>query len=136
MQLFIKISHQQIIIINLKFLKKISKETTLKKMEGTNDKLVTLIILGCGSRGTNYASYALIHPGKARIVGIADPCTLARKKFIQQYPTIDESKVFASWKQAMDSVEKLADCVVIALPDQEHRDAAIAATKQGLTIYI
>lgn len=95
-------------------------------------KGVTLLILGCGSRGKNYASYAMLHPDKARVVAISDPQALARKKFLGTYgATIDETKIFADWREILDSPGKLADCVVIALPDKEHKDAAIACTNKG-----
>ncbi len=94
---------------------------------------VTLLILGCGSRGTNYASYAKIYPDKARVVAISDTRALARKKFLNNYATIDAAKVFSHWSEALDAPEKLADCVVIALPDQDHKDAAIAFTNKGTT---
>ena len=34
---------------------------------------ITLIIIGAGSRGANYAEYAISHPDQAQVVGVADP---------------------------------------------------------------
>ena len=34
---------------------------------------ITLIIIGAGSRGANYAEYAISHPDQAEVVGVADP---------------------------------------------------------------
>lgn len=100
-------------------------------MSDTEFKGTTLLILGCGSRGSNYASYALIYPEKAKVVGIADTRLFARKKFMNRYKTIEESKVFSDWRDILDE-PKLADCVVIALPDQDHKDAAVAFTNKGI----
>jgi predicted dehydrogenase len=91
----------------------------------------TLLILGCGSRGENYASYAKLYPDKARVVGIADPRKFARNQFLSLYDTIDKNKVFLDWRSIIDTPEKLADCVVIALPDKDHKEASIACTNKG-----
>ena len=34
---------------------------------------IKLIIIGAGSRGANYAEYAISHPDQAQVVGVADP---------------------------------------------------------------
>ena len=34
---------------------------------------IKLIIIGAGSRGANYAEYAISHPDQAKVVGVADP---------------------------------------------------------------
>ncbi len=96
---------------------------------------VKLLILGCGSRGINYASYAQIYPEKARVVAISDTRTIARKKFLQIYDTIEKDKIFSDWKEALNVPSKLADCVIIALPDQDHKEAAIAFMTRGIDTY-
>ena len=103
-------------------------------MEAESNKFSgkTLLILGCGSRGKNYASYAKLYPDRARVVGIADPRKIARNQFLSIHGNfIEEIKVFSDWREILDASEKLADCVVIALPDKEHKDASIACTNKG-----
>ena len=93
---------------------------------------VTILVLGCGSRGEIYSSYALLHPEKARVVGIADVRLHARKKLLQVHAkTIDPTKVFADWRELLELPGKIADCVVISLPDKEHVEASLAVTNQG-----
>ena len=37
-------------------------------MNQNSSKCIDILIIGCGSRGENYASYALKHPDRARVV--------------------------------------------------------------------
>jgi predicted dehydrogenase len=99
---------------------------------------VKIIIIGCGSRGEVYASYALKYPKRACVVGIADPRAHARQKFMHIYGnTIEKDKVFSDWKEAVeDSRCSLADMAIIALPDKLHMEAAIAFTKKGYHILL
>ena len=94
-------------------------------------KGITLLILGCGNRGKNYASFSLLNPEKARVVAIADKNPHSRNTFIKLYEeTIDKDKVFIDWRDILDLEEKIADCVIIALPDKQHKDAAISFTNK------
>ncbi len=34
---------------------------------------IRLIVIGAGSRGANYAEYAISHPDQAQVVGVAEP---------------------------------------------------------------
>ena len=74
--------------------------------------LVNLLIVGAGSRGTGYASYAAAHPDEVRIVGVAEPREIYRQRLIDEYSIAPEN-VFADWRAAA-AVEKFADAVVVA----------------------
>lgn len=98
-----------------------------------NQVCLSILVVGCGSRGEVYASYALKHPDRAKVVAIAEPRVQLRKKFLKIYElTIQKEKyIFSDWKEAAELNEKIADCVLITLPDQLHKDAAIAFTNKG-----
>jgi predicted dehydrogenase len=86
-------------------------------------KTVTAIVIGCGNRGEVYSTYALKHPDLFAIVGIAESKDHVRAKFVDRYAkTIDKNKVFADFRDIFKNEnEKLADCVIIALPDKLHK---------------
>ena len=46
---------------------------------------ITLIIIGAGSRGANYAEYAISHPDQAQVVGVADPREHYRAQLAAQH---------------------------------------------------
>jgi len=58
---------------------------------------VTYVVAGAGSRGTGYASYALHHPGKARVVGVAEPRAFYRERLARDH-RIPAAAVFPDWK--------------------------------------
>lgn len=78
---------------------------------------ITLLIVGCGSRGECYASFSIKYPQKAKVIAIAEPRTFPRNKFLKQYQeTIRSDFVFKDWTDIIKLPYKIADCVVIALP--------------------
>ena len=78
---------------------------------------ITLLIVGCGSRGECYASFAIKYPQKAKVIAIAEPRAFPRNKFLKQYEqTIQTEFVFKDWTDIIKLPNKIADCVVIALP--------------------
>jgi predicted dehydrogenase len=96
----------------------------------------TGIIVGCGNRGQNYAEYAGHFPERFRLVAIADPRSVVRKK-LQKLYSLDDKYVYDDWRRLADSNdERLADCAVIALPDREHYEAAIQLAKKGYHILL
>jgi predicted dehydrogenase len=105
----------------------------------TNDnkfRQITGIIVGCGIRGQKYAEYARHFPERFRLTAIADPRLVIREKLQKTY-SIDEKYVFEDWRQlAATNVERLADCALITLPDQEHHQAAVQLAGKGYHILL
>ncbi|EAU84284.2 streptomycin biosynthesis protein StrI [Coprinopsis cinerea okayama7 len=102
---------------------------------------VTLAIVGCGQRGTNYAEYALRCPDQCKVVAIAEPRAPPRKRFVQQHK-IDQTLVFRSWEDLLTASEetintigiRLADAIVVAVQDSLHLKVATAFARQGYHI--
>jgi predicted dehydrogenase len=90
---------------------------------------VTALIIGCGSRGEVYSSFGIRHPDRFKIVGLAEPKAHLRRKFAKLY-NLSDNQLFSDWHQLLD-LPKLADCVIIALPDRLHKIAACALLKKG-----
>jgi len=92
-------------------------------------KAVTLLIVGAGDRGTNYARYALHHPDEARIVAVAEPRDFYRERLAKVH-NIPRTNVFRDWRDLANR-PRLADAVIIATQDALHAEPAIFLTGQG-----
>jgi predicted dehydrogenase len=91
--------------------------------------------VGCGSRGEIYASYGLQHPDRARVVGVCELRSATRARLVEIHrATIETEKVFADWR--LISQPGLVDSVVIALPDREHKSAAVHFMSLGYHILL
>jgi predicted dehydrogenase len=81
-------------------------------------KPVTLVIIGAGTRGSTYAKFALAHPERASVVGVAEPREAYRTRIAADHH-LDDAQVFTDWRQVADR-PKFADAVVIATQDHLH----------------
>jgi len=97
-------------------------------------KPVEMIVAGAGDRGFVYASYAMAHPDRARIIGVAEPRDYYREKMAKDH-NIPEENVFTDWKD-MVKRPKFANAVIITTQDRLHRDPAIAFVKKGYHILL
>lgn len=101
-----------------------------------NERQVTGIIIGCGNRGENYAEYARYFPKYFRLVAIVDSRLIVRKKFQRIY-SLDDQYVFDDWRRlVVPNMKRLADCVLITLPDREHYQAVIELANKGYHILL
>lgn len=90
---------------------------------------INLLVVGAGSRGSGYASYAAAHPDEVRVVGVAEPREIYRQRMVEEYDIAQEN-AFADWRQAA-AVEKFADAVVVATQDAMHVEPAEAFAAKG-----
>jgi predicted dehydrogenase len=95
---------------------------------------VNLIIVGAGSRGARYASFALESPIKAKVVGVAEPRSYYRTKLADDHK-IPVENVFSDWKE-LAKRPKFADAVIIATHDSMHAEPAIAFSNVGYNILL
>ncbi|XP_061538346.1 uncharacterized protein zgc:154075 isoform X2 [Phycodurus eques] len=96
--------------------------------------LVRVIVVGAGCRGEIYSRYAIIHPDRVQVVGVADPRKFARTKFQQLYNIADEN-LYEDWRILAER-EKCADAVLICTPDTLHKDPAVAFAKKGYHVLL
>ena len=85
------------------------------------------IVIGAGARGRSYASFALKHPDKLQIVGVAEPNEERRNKLKEEHNIPDEN-CFESWEQVFKR-EKFADSVFICTQDKMHFKPTIMAAE-------
>ncbi len=95
---------------------------------------VTLLIIGAGNRGTNYARYALQHPHQVRIVGVAEPRAFWRERLADEHD-LGAEQVFTDWRTAAN-LPRFADAVVITTQDAMHVEPAIAFAAKGYHILL
>ncbi|XP_066493609.1 putative oxidoreductase YteT [Tiliqua scincoides] len=97
-------------------------------------RLITVLVIGAGSRGSNYSSYAVCFPDRMKVIGVADPRAFARKR-LQEIHNIDKDNVFDDWKVAAER-ERFADAVIVATPDKLHKAPAVAFAQKGYSILL
>ena len=88
-----------------------------------------LIVIGAGSRGRVYASYALENPQLVRVVGVAEPRAYYREDMAKHHHIAAENAV-GDWRELAER-EKFADAVIIATPDALHYEPAVAFAEKG-----
>ncbi|XP_057685852.1 uncharacterized protein zgc:154075 isoform X1 [Corythoichthys intestinalis] len=96
--------------------------------------LVRVIVVGAGCRGEIYSRFAIVHPDRVQVVGVADPRKFARTKF-QQLHNIADENLYEDW-HILAEREKCADAVFICTPDSLHKEPAVAFAKKGYHILL
>jgi predicted dehydrogenase len=87
--------------------------------------MVTLAVVGAGSRGAGYARHAT---GRAEVVAVADPVPGRRARF-------PEAAHYADWRE-LAALPRQADAVVIATQDADHVEPAVRFAELGYHILL
>ncbi len=98
-------------------------------MSKLSPKPVTAIVVGAGHRGLVYASYALEHPDRLKIVGVADPNPIRRQQVRQLYG-FPEANCFESATELAERPQ-FADAVINGTMDHQHIETSIPRLRQG-----
>ena len=97
-------------------------------------KKLTFAIMGMGNRGTAYAAKQLKYPDEMEVVAMADTRRI-RLDAANKYLHLPEDRLFAS-ADALLAQPKLADIMVIATQDAQHRDHALRAMELGYDLLL
>ncbi len=97
-------------------------------------KTLTAIIIGCGSRGTSYATQMKKLGDMYRVVGVAEPSNSRRNK-IKEMHNIPEENCFTSWEEILDK-PKMADIAIISTLDEMHYYPAMKAISLGYNLLL
>lgn len=92
-------------------------------------KQITAIIVGAGHRAILYSLYALEHPEELKIVGVADPDPIRRKKVAEMHG-FGEEMCFKSAEE-LAARPKLADAVINGTMDRQHVPTAVPLLRAG-----
>jgi predicted dehydrogenase len=95
---------------------------------------VTAVVAGAGGRGTTYTAFALEHPDRLKIVGVAEPKEWNRRRIVEQH-AIPPAAVFNDWRE-LAVQPRLADVVIIAMQDSMHADPAVEFAAKGYHILL
>ena len=95
---------------------------------------VTFAILGMGNRGTAYAAKLLKYPEEARITAMADNRRV-RLDAANKYVGLPEDRLFDG-AQSLLSQPKLADYMIIATQDSQHKEHALKAMELGYDLLL
>ena len=95
---------------------------------------VTFAILGMGNRGTAYAAKQLKFPEEMEVVAMADT-RRERLDSANKYLHLPEDRLFDGAESIL-STPKMADIMVIATQDAQHREHAIRAMELGYDLLL
>ena len=95
---------------------------------------VTAVIIGNGSRGSLYSSFALKMPEEWRIVGVAEPIPYRREKCAADH-ALPADRVFTTWEHVF-ARPRFADVAVITTQDRMHFGPAMAALELGYDLLL
>lgn len=96
--------------------------------------LKTTVIVGAGHRGLLYASYALEHPDKLKVVGVVDPNPLRLKQAMDMFGFKEEN----CFKNLDDFLKKgkIADSIINATMDKLHIETSIPLLEAGYDLLL
>ncbi|WP_188194562.1 Gfo/Idh/MocA family protein [Nonomuraea sp. SYSU D8015] len=89
--------------------------------------MITLAVVGAGSRGTTYARHA-VATGTARVIAVADPLDSRRTRF-------PGARHYADWRE-LAALPRQADAVIIATQDRDHVEPAVRFAELGYDILL
>lgn len=90
---------------------------------------VRIAIVGAGDRGSTYAAWVADHPDRARVVAVAEPNAVRRERLADAHEVPAQHR-YDDWHALLDG-PRVADLVVVATRDREHRDPAVALAGAG-----
>ncbi|MEU8585103.1 Gfo/Idh/MocA family protein [Streptomyces abikoensis] len=95
---------------------------------------VSLLVIGAGDRGTGYAKWALEHPDRAAVVGVAEPRTVRRARLVEEHGIVPGNAV-SDWKE-LAARGRIADAVLICTLDRAHVEPTEAFAALGYHILL
>ena len=97
-------------------------------------KPITAVVLGAGSRGCTYASYAREYPEQLQIVAVAEPREDRRNLLAEEFD-LPENCRFSCWQDLL-ALPRMADCVLVCTMDDDHTAPAIRAMELGYDVLL
>ncbi|MET7760327.1 Gfo/Idh/MocA family oxidoreductase [Streptomyces sp. NPDC005389] len=97
----------------------------------TPDRLLRLLLVGAGGRGSTYAGYA-VTTGRAEVVAVAEPDPIRAATALERHA---DAELFADWRALAERAPE-ADAVIIATQDVDHVEPAIRFAELGYHILL
>lgn len=92
------------------------------------------LVIGYGSRGAAYSSFAAKYPEKLEIVAVAEPIP-NRLEYAAKLHNIPADRLFTDWR-ALEALPKMADFAIIATQDSQHLEPALAMIEKGYNLLL
>ena len=94
----------------------------------------TAVLCGAGNRGLEgYGRYALEHPERLRVVAVAEPIWTRRALARERH---EFKQVFDDWRELDRPGAPVADIAIVATPDRQHVEPAIALLRRGYHVLL
>ena len=103
-----------------------------KPLETKLSREITVAVMGAGSRGNEYTEYGKIFPGTLRVVAVSDISEYRRHAMGDKW-NIPAERRFGDYHEMLEAGKngKLADIMIVSLPDDLHFEPAMEAMRQG-----
>ena len=98
------------------------------------DRPVRIVLVGAGSRGHNYTSYALREPERMQVTAVVDPNALRRKAAAERF-SIPEENLFDTVEAFVES-GVTCDAAINATMDELHVPLSLKLMEAGLDILV
>ena len=95
---------------------------------------ITVAVMGAGARGRTYARYAERFPDAMKIVAVSDINPQRRKVMSEKYG-VAENRRYGDFHEML-AAGRVADAMIIALPDNLHYEPAMEAMAQGYDLLL
>ena len=109
----------------------------VKPLEIKTSRELTVAVMGAGSRGNEYPAYGKLFPGTMRVVAVAD-IDASRRNAMGESWGIPRERRFGDYREMLEAGRngKLADIMLISLPDDLHYEPAMEAMRQGYDVLL
>ncbi|MEO8509767.1 MAG: Gfo/Idh/MocA family oxidoreductase [Chloroflexota bacterium] len=93
-------------------------------------------VIGCGERGRRaYGAYALAYPKRIRVVACAESDPDKRDRFATEHG-LEPDDVHVDWRSLFTSPRPSFEAIIVATPDREHVEPAVAALEHGRDVLL
>ena len=109
----------------------------MRPMKAQLSRELTVAIVGAGGRGWGYQGYGKRFPGTMKVVAVADLLPFRRERMARAWK-IPAERCFCDYRELLAASEKgkLADILMVTLPDHLHRDATIKGMELGYDVLV
>lgn len=109
----------------------------MRPMKATTSRVLTAAIVGAGGRGSVYQSYGRKFPDTMKVVAVADINEKRRNRMGNVWK-IPEDRRYGDYRDLIKAGEngRLADILIVTLPDSLHYDAAMKGMEQGYDVLL
>ena len=109
----------------------------VKPLKIATSRELTVAVMGAGSRGNEYPAYGKLFPGTLKVVAVADIDASRRHRMGDEWG-IPQERRFGDYHEMLDEGKngKLADIMLVSLPDDLHYEPAMEAMRQGYDVLL